>query len=170
MFWRLLLSASPLIDRFSQMAYRRWVRFLLVRTHVTVTGLPLWISSKTYFDPAPGLISIGDDVVISHFARILTHDYSLDVVYRGRPDSNPGLEMYRAAKVDIRARAFIGLGATIMPGVTVGEGAIVATGAVVTRDVEPGAVVGGAPARVLSTVDEYWERSRARFELKPRRR
>jgi len=45
-------------------------------------------------------------------------------------------------------RASIGSGAVIMCGVRIGEGALVGAGAVVTRDVPPGAVVVGNPARV----------------------
>lgn len=41
---------------------------------------------------------------------------------------------------------FIGPRAIILPGVTIGDGAIVAAGAVVTKDVAPGAIVGGVPA------------------------
>src|SRR5205823_11150164 len=45
--------------------------------------------------------------------------------------------------------ASIGSGAVILAGVTIGAGALIGAGAVVTRDVEPGAVVVGNPARVL---------------------
>lgn len=45
--------------------------------------------------------------------------------------------------------ASIGSGAVIMGGVTIGAGALVGAGAVVTKDVEPGAVVAGCPARFL---------------------
>ena len=48
----------------------------------------------------------------------------------------------------VRARASIGANATILPGLTVGEGAMVGAGAVVTRDVPPGMLVVGNPARV----------------------
>jgi acetyltransferase-like isoleucine patch superfamily enzyme len=43
---------------------------------------------------------------------------------------------------------WIGWNATILKGVTIGAGAVVEPGAVVTRDVPPGAIVGGNPARV----------------------
>lgn len=42
-----------------------------------------------------------------------------------------------------------------MPGVTIGEGALVAAGSIVTKSVPPYTVVGGNPARVICTVEEY---------------
>lgn len=44
---------------------------------------------------------------------------------------------------------WIGYGTTIMPGVRIGNGAIIATRSVVTKDVEPFAIVGGNPARLI---------------------
>ena len=44
---------------------------------------------------------------------------------------------------------WIAANAVILSGVTIGAGAVVAAGAVVVKDVPPGAVVGGNPARVL---------------------
>jgi acetyltransferase-like isoleucine patch superfamily enzyme len=48
----------------------------------------------------------------------------------------------------ICAGAKVGGGSVILPGVTVGAGAVVGAGSVVTRDVPPGALVTGQPARV----------------------
>jgi UDP-2-acetamido-3-amino-2,3-dideoxy-glucuronate N-acetyltransferase len=45
--------------------------------------------------------------------------------------------------------ASIGSGAAILCGVTIGERAVVGAGAVVTKDVAPGTVVTGVPARLL---------------------
>lgn len=44
---------------------------------------------------------------------------------------------------------WIGSEAIIMPGITIGEGAVIGTRALVTRDVEPYAIVGGNPAKVI---------------------
>lgn len=54
--------------------------------------------------------------------------------------------------VRICRNAWIGAGATILPGVTIGENAVVAAGAVVTKDVAPGTIVGGNPAKFLKNV------------------
>jgi acetyltransferase-like isoleucine patch superfamily enzyme len=44
--------------------------------------------------------------------------------------------------------ASIGANATILPGVRIGKGSLVAAGSVVTRDVPPGSLAVGAPARI----------------------
>jgi acetyltransferase-like isoleucine patch superfamily enzyme len=50
----------------------------------------------------------------------------------------------------IRKNAIIGAGAVLLPATTIGAGATVGAGAVVTRDVEPGAIVMGTPAKPTS--------------------
>ena len=44
---------------------------------------------------------------------------------------------------------WIGYKATILPGVQIGDGAIIASNATVTKNVEPYAIVGGNPARLI---------------------
>jgi acetyltransferase-like isoleucine patch superfamily enzyme len=51
--------------------------------------------------------------------------------------------------VTIDDDAYVGAGATLLPGVRIGTGAVVAAGAVVTHDVEPRTIVAGVPARRL---------------------
>jgi acetyltransferase-like isoleucine patch superfamily enzyme len=54
----------------------------------------------------------------------------------------------------IRRGARIGGGAHLLPGIDIGEEAFIATGAVVTRDVSPGTVVMGVPAREARAVPD----------------
>ena len=59
------------------------------------------------------------------------------------------------ARITIRERAFIGMGATLMTGVkNIGRDSIVGAGAVVIRDVPDKAVVAGVPAKVLRIRDD----------------
>jgi acetyltransferase-like isoleucine patch superfamily enzyme len=54
----------------------------------------------------------------------------------------------------IRKGAKIGANVTLLPGVVIGENALVGAGSVVVRDVPPGAVVAGNPARVIRQISE----------------
>lgn len=86
-------------------------------------------------------IRIGNNVALSPHVRIFTasHDYST----LGLDDT--------AASVIIEDYAWIGGGATILPGVIIGEGAVIGAGAVVTKNVPPYSVAIGNPARVIKT-------------------
>jgi len=66
---------------------------------------------------------------------------------------SPGVKDQLAGPV-IRKGAKIGANTTILPGVIVGENALVGAGSVVVRNVPPGAVVVGNPARVIRNISE----------------
>jgi len=53
------------------------------------------------------------------------------------------------SKITIKANAFIGARAFVLPGITIGEFAIVGACSVVTKDVEAWTVVGGNPAKFI---------------------
>lgn len=72
--------------------------------------------------------------------------------------------MDKVAPVKIGDNVYVGMGAYIMPGVTIGNNVIVAAGAIVTHDVEDNTIVGGIPAKPISTIEEYYERAKDRVE------
>ena len=86
-----------------------------------------------------GPISIGDHTVISQDVYLCagTHDYT-----------QPDLPLLRP-EIKIGHGVWICAGAFIGPGVTIGDNAIVGARAVVTKDVPPGMIVAGNPARVI---------------------
>ena len=90
-----------------------------------------------------GGITIEDDVVIAPNVQLLTdnHDPYDRTILICKP-------------IVIKKGAWIGAGASILPGVTVGRYAIVGTSAVVTKDVPDYAVAAGVPAKVLKILDK----------------
>lgn len=94
------------------------------------------ISLKANLDRSnPRGIHIDEGTLVAFGAVILSHDMS------------------RALSTDtyIGRNCFIGAHSIVLPGIRVGDGSIVATGSVVTKDVEPGSIVAGNPARVIKT-------------------
>jgi acetyltransferase-like isoleucine patch superfamily enzyme len=91
-----------------------------------------------------GGICIEDDVIIGPRVNITSENHPVDIATR--KTLVPGL-------VRIKCNAWIGAGATILPGVTVGENAVVAAGAVVHQDVPPNTVFGGVPAKPIKRIE-----------------
>ena len=56
--------------------------------------------------------------------------------------------------VVIEDDVLVGANAVVLAGTTVGKGSVVAAGAVVLKDVPPGVIVAGMPAKVIRKVDE----------------
>lgn len=56
--------------------------------------------------------------------------------------------------VEIGENVWIGGDVIILPGVTIGEGAVVGAGSLVTKDVPPGHIVAGHPARTIKQRDK----------------
>ena len=90
-----------------------------------------------------GGITIGDGALIGHQVVLATLNHDED------PENR---QVLHGAPIVIGKNVWIGANATILSGVTIGDGAIVAAGAVVHRDVPPGVIVGGVPARVIRPV------------------
>ena len=90
-----------------------------------------------------GSITIEDDVLIGPRVNMNTENHPLDPADRKTLVCRPIL---------IKRNAWIGAGATVLPGVTIGENAVVAAGAVVNKDVAPNTVVAGVPARMIRTI------------------
>lgn len=62
-------------------------------------------------------------------------------------------------KVKIGNNVYIGNNALIMPGVTIGNNVLVAAGSVVCKSVPDNVVIGGNPARVLQSIEQFIDKN-----------
>jgi acetyltransferase-like isoleucine patch superfamily enzyme len=109
-----------------------------------VVGPRSWIGQLCFLHAAGGL-TIGARVGVGPGAKVITSTHELPADAATPIMDGP----LRVAPVLLDDGCDVGVGAIVLPGVTVGRGAQVGAGAVVTRDVPPGAIVAGVPARVI---------------------
>lgn len=92
---------------------------------------------------ARGGITIEDDVMLAGNVQLLSNNH--DEYER---------QVLLCEEIVIKKGAWIGAGASILPGVTVGKYAIVGAGAIVTKDVPDYSVAVGVPAKIVKTLDK----------------
>jgi maltose O-acetyltransferase len=93
------------------------------------------------------MITIGEDVLMGPNVQLLTPTHPLD------PDTRRD-KWEAALPITIGNNVWIGGMAVICPGVTIGDDAVVGAGAVVTKDIAPGMIAVGNPARVVRSVHD----------------
>ena len=94
--------------------------------------------------PAPWLISIGDNCMITH-ATLLTHDASM----------NKDLKWVKFGQISVGNNVFIGYDAIILPKTFIGDNCVIGAGAVVSGVIPPNSVLAGNPAKIICSYEEY---------------
>jgi acetyltransferase-like isoleucine patch superfamily enzyme len=121
-------------------------------------GHNVWVGQNCVLN-ARETLTIGSGVGIGAYSSVWTHGAHGELI--------EGCLIHKAAPVTLEDDVWIvGSYNVVSPGVTVGKGTIVMTGSVVTKDVPPGTLVAGNPARDISdklvpyrkvTLDEKFE-------------
>lgn len=120
------------------------------------------IGKNCYIGPArtinidasrPYLVEIGDEVRLNYGLTIMTHDFTTLVFKNYYGDFVPS-----SGKVKIGNNVYFGRNCTVLKGVTIGNNCIIGYGSLVTRDIPDNSVAAGSPAKVICTLDEYFEK------------
>jgi acetyltransferase-like isoleucine patch superfamily enzyme len=114
-------------------------------------GVGVTIGEGTYIGPrcmlgAGGGITIARDVTLGAAVHLLAENHAFQ-----NPDVPIHEQGVTRRGITIDEGVWIGNAAIVLDGVHVGRGAVIGAGAIVTRDVPPGAIVVGNPARVIGT-------------------
>ncbi len=112
------------------------------------------IGARVYFGPyaivyGHGGVVIGEDSLISMHCRILSSNHAVparDRHIRWEPDV--------LLPTRIGKDVWLGAGVTVLGGVTIGDHCVVGAGAVVAKDLPPGSIALGVPARVVKSRPE----------------
>ena len=118
------------------------------------------IGPSTIIDPdstiditRPSLVSIGDKCYFNKGLVLLTHDFVSGVIRNVYADY-----FNSSGKVTVGNNVRTGYNVTILKGVTIGDNCFIAANSLVTKDMPSNSIIGGVPARVLCSLDEYYHR------------
>lgn len=107
------------------------------------------------------LISIGNNVWIASNVTFITHDVAHYMLNVWKQKNEPQFEE-KIGCIKLGDNIFIGANTQILYDVHIGSNVIVAAGSLINKDVPDNSVVGGVPARVIGTFDEFVEKRKSK--------
>jgi acetyltransferase-like isoleucine patch superfamily enzyme len=93
-------------------------------------------------------VTLEDEVFVGHGVTFTNDRFPRATNEEGLPKND---NEWTCETTLVKRGASIGSGVTLLCGITIGERAIIGAGSVVTKDVPPGAIVAGNPARLIRT-------------------
>lgn len=144
-----IIRSGTVIYEASKIGNRLQTGHGVVIREQNMIGDDVWIWSNSVIDYGCRIgngVRVHNNVVISQFC-ILEDDVFISAGTVLANDKYPLSKTEDLRGVNVKRGARIGVNCSILPGITIGEDALVGAGSVVTKDVPPGSVVYGNPAR-----------------------
>lgn len=102
-------------------------------------------------------LTIGDNCNFSQYVSFITHD-GINTVSEHLGLSMQGVRKF--APITIGNNCFIGYRAIFLPGSSIGSNCIGAAGSIVTGKFPDNVVIGGVPAKVIESLEDYLLKNR----------
>jgi acetyltransferase-like isoleucine patch superfamily enzyme len=109
-------------------------------------GKNCMISFRAKIDVRRGMVTIGDECTITYGCVILSHDRSAMHINPNDPGDG---------EVIIGNNVYIGVNSVILRGVHIGDNSVIGAGSVVSKDIPPGVIAVGNPAKVIKQIERF---------------
>lgn len=143
------------IEKIIRKLYKVIIYLFPIETQARIAGVNIgknnFIASK-FWSSEPYLISIGSNCQITDGVKIFTHGGGNAI-----REKNPKFDCF--GKVNIGDFVYIGNNSLIMPGVTIENNVLIGAGSVVTKSIPPNVIVAGNPAKILCTLDDWYNKN-----------
>lgn len=107
----------------------------------------------------PSLVTIGENCFFNNYFELLTHDWVSQVfIHSGRNVVNS------SERVIIGNNVSCGRHVLILKGVTIGDNVFIGANSIVTKSIPSNTIAIGIPARVIMTLDEYYNKCQKESE------
>lgn len=137
--------------------YRKYHLRRLRRAGLTIPDDCTLMRPFPKFGDEPYLITIGHNVGFAAEVIFITHDGGTRVFKQQERYK----KVLKFGRITVHDNCVIGQRVIILPGVSIGPNSVVAAGSVVSRNVPPGVLAAGNPAKPVMTIHQYAEWSLA---------
>lgn len=149
-----LLGDNLRVELAERVKISRWGEFLLMGDDAEIRlGEHTTVESARFIAHGGTLLEVGPECMFAYDVEVRTSDEHSIL------DATSGERLNPDRSVHIGAHVWLGARSIVLKGVSIGEQSVIATGSIVSRDLGPGVIAAGVPARELRH-GVTWDRRR----------
>lgn len=137
----------------AQSSNERFIYFLRSKGVEIGEGTMMRPKSTNIDLTSPSLIKIGKDCYMNENFTLLTHDWVTRVFIRAGYEFLPS-----SGRVTIGDNVNFGQNVMVLKGVNIGDNTFIGAGSIVTRDIPANSIAVGIPAKVVMTLEDYYQK------------